>query len=237
MEKDGDYLLLVGFCICAFCMYKSPCQQVSEMKKMRRKCREEWNSPVCGICGLLASRCVVCRFVVIPAVTAFCCLFHGILGLCMHASVSLQSFSVVLPSAWCLSVVTDGHTFSDWLPGPMLVDVHLGVICVVIGSFLICFSSLCFMFLIRKGLFISVLSQHEQLTCQWRLNKSWPKSAKLMMSVYQARFHAKNLQNNGKQDIAQRTKFLKVLRQPGQASSSLARLLLSMATLKATFRW
>ena len=29
----------------------------------------------------------------------------------------------------------------------------------------------------------------------------------------QARFHAKNLQNNGRQDIAQRTKFLKVLRQ------------------------
>ena len=145
MEKDGDYLLLVGLCICTFCMYKSPCQQVSEMKKMRRECREEWNSPVCGICGLLASRCVVCQFMVIPMVTAFYCLFHGILGLCVHVSVSLRFFSVLSPSAWCLSVITDGHTSSDWSPGPMLMDVHLGVICVVIGSFLICFSSLCFL--------------------------------------------------------------------------------------------
>ena len=160
MEKDGDYLLLVGFCICTFCMYKSPCQQVSEMKRMRRGCREEWNSPVCGICGLLTSRCVMCRFMVIPVVTAFYCLFRGILGLCMHVSVSLWFFSVVSPSAWCLLVVTDGHASSDWSLGPMLVDVHLGVICIMIGSFLICFSSLCFMFLIRKGLFISVLSQH-----------------------------------------------------------------------------
>ena len=93
-----------------------------------------------------------------PAVTAFCCLFRVILGLCVDVSPSLRFFSVILPSAWCLSVVTDGHASSDWLPGPMLVDVCLGVICVVIGSFLVCFSSLCFyvFFLIRKGLFISV---------------------------------------------------------------------------------
>ena len=79
-----------------------------------------------------------------PAVTAFCCLFCVILGLCVDVGPSLRFFSVVSPSAWCLSVVTDGHASSDWSPGPMLVDVHLGVICVVIGSFLVCFSSLCF---------------------------------------------------------------------------------------------
>ena len=93
-----------------------------------------------------------------PAVIAFCCLFHVILGLCVDVSPSLRFFSVILPSAWCLSVVTDGHASSDWSPGPMLVDVRLGVICIVIGSFLVCFSSLCFyvFFLIRKGLFVSV---------------------------------------------------------------------------------
>ena len=100
------------------------------------------------------------------AVTAFCCLFCVNLGLCMDVSPSLRFFSVISPSAWCLSVITDGHASSDWSPGPMFVDVHLGVICVVIGSFLICFSSLCFyvFFLIRKGLFISVLSQHSSST-------------------------------------------------------------------------
>ena len=94
----------------------------------------------------------MCWFVVIHAVTAFCCLFRGILGLCVHASVSLQFFSVILPSAWCLSVITDGHASSDWSLGPMLVDVCLGVICVVIGSFLICFISLCFYVFDKEGL-------------------------------------------------------------------------------------
>ena len=55
----------------------------------------------------------------------------------MDVSPSLRFFSVISPSAWCLSVVTDGHASSDWSPGPMLVDVHLGVICIVIGSFLV----------------------------------------------------------------------------------------------------
>ena len=79
-----------------------------------------------------------------PAVTAFCCLFHVILGLCVDVSPSLRFFSVVSPSAWCLSIVTDENASSDWSPGPMFVDVRLGVICIVIGSFLICFSFLCF---------------------------------------------------------------------------------------------
>ena len=62
-----------------------------------------------------------------PMVTAFCCLFRVVLGLCVDVSPSLRFFSVVSPSVWCLSVVTGGHASSDWLPGPMLVDVHLGV--------------------------------------------------------------------------------------------------------------
>ena len=41
------------------------------------------------------------------------------------------------PSAWCLSIVTDGRASSDWSPGPMLVCVCLGDICVVIGLSLI----------------------------------------------------------------------------------------------------
>ena len=151
--------MLVGFCICTFCIYKSPCQQVSEMKKDEKGMQGRVKLPCTGYMQLLTSRCVMCRFVVIPAVTVFYCLFCGILGLCMDVSVSLQFFSVVSPSAWCLSIVTNGDASSDWSLGPMLVDVRLGVICIVIGSFLICFSYLCFMFLIRKGLFISVLSQ------------------------------------------------------------------------------
>ena len=61
------------------------------------------------------------------AVTAFCCLFRVVLGLCMDVSPSLRFFSVLSPSVWCLSVITDRHASSDWLPGPMLVDVRLGV--------------------------------------------------------------------------------------------------------------
>ena len=60
-------------------------------------------------------------------VTAFCCLFRVILGLCMDVSPSLRFFSVVSPSVWCLSVITDGHASSDWSLGPMLVNVRLGV--------------------------------------------------------------------------------------------------------------
>ena len=38
------------------------------------------------------------------------------------------------PSAWHLSIITDGRTSSDWLLGPMLVCVCLGDVCIVIGS-------------------------------------------------------------------------------------------------------
>ena len=90
--------------------------------------------PCMGYMRLLASRCVVCRFMVIPAVTVFYCLFRGILGLCVYVSMPLQLFSVVSPSAWCLLIVTDGHASSDWSLGPMLMCVRLGDVCVMMGS-------------------------------------------------------------------------------------------------------
>ena len=90
--------------------------------------------PCMGYMRLLAPRCIMRWFVVIPMVTVSYCLFCGILGLCVNVSIPLQLFSIVSPSAWCLLIVTDGHTSSDWSLGPMLVCVRLGVICVVIGS-------------------------------------------------------------------------------------------------------
>ena len=101
-----------------------------------------------------------------PAVTAFCCLFRVILGLCVDVSLSLRFFSVVLPSAWCLSVVTDGHASSDWSPGPMLIDVRLGVICIMIGSFLVSvFSSLCFyvFFFDKEGLIVFITTPQPEI--------------------------------------------------------------------------
>ena len=61
-----------------------------------------------------------------PAVTAFCCLFRVVLGLCVDVIPSLQFFFVISPLVWCLSIVTDGHASSDWSPGPMLVGARLG---------------------------------------------------------------------------------------------------------------
>ena len=115
--------------------------------------------PCTGYMRLLASRCVMHQFMVIPAMTVSYCLFHEILGLCVNVSMPLRLFSIILPSAWCLSIVTDGRTSSDWLLGPMLVCVHLGVICVVIGLSLMFL--VFFVYVFDKGnLFISVLSQH-----------------------------------------------------------------------------
>ena len=114
--------------------------------------------PCMGYMQLLAPRCVVCQFVVIPAVTVSYCLFCGILGLCVNVSIPLRLFSLVSPSAWCLSIVTDGHTSSDRSPGPMLMCVCLGDICVVIGSSLMFLVFFVYVF-DKEKLFISVLSQ------------------------------------------------------------------------------
>ena len=115
--------------------------------------------PCTGYMQLLAPRCVVRQFMVIPMVTVSYCLFHGILGLCVNASMPLQLLSIVSPSAWCLSIVINGHASSDWSLGPMLVCVRLGVICVMIGSSLMFLVFFVYVF-DKEKLFISVLSQH-----------------------------------------------------------------------------
>ena len=95
---------------------------------------------------IIAPRSVMCQFVVVPVVTVSYCLFRGILSLCVNVSILLQLFFLVLPSAWHLSIVIDGCASSDWLPGPMLVCVRLGDVCIVIGSSLmfLVFFYLCF---------------------------------------------------------------------------------------------
>ena len=103
-----------------------------------------------------------------PTVTAFCCLFCVVLGLCVGVSPSLRFFSVISPSAWYLSVVTDGHTSSDWSPGPMLMDVRLGVYmcCGWVGSFLVSvFSSLLFLcfFFDKGGLIFFITKSFESM--------------------------------------------------------------------------
>ena len=108
---------------------------------------------------LLAPRCVMRRFVVIPVVTVSYCLFRGILGLCVNVSIPLRLFSLMLPSAWCLLIVTNGHASSDQSPGPMLVCVRLGDICIMIGSSLMFLVFFVYVF-DKEKLFISVLSQH-----------------------------------------------------------------------------
>ena len=45
--------------------------------------------PCMGYMQLLTSRCVVCRFMVIPMVTVSYCLFREILGLCVNVSMPL----------------------------------------------------------------------------------------------------------------------------------------------------
>ena len=102
-----------------------------------------------GYMRLLAPRSVMRRFMVVPTVTVSYCLFHGVLGFCVNVRISLRLFSLVSPSAWHLLIVTDGCTSSDWLPGPMLVCVHLGDVCVLIGSSLM-FLVFFFYVLIRK---------------------------------------------------------------------------------------
>ena len=115
--------------------------------------------PCTGYMRLLAPGCVMCWFVVIPTVTVSYCLFCGILGLCVNVSMPLQPLSIVSPSAWCLSIVTNGRTSSDWSLGPMLVGVRLGVICVVIVSSLMFLVFFVYVF-DKEKLFISVLSQY-----------------------------------------------------------------------------
>ena len=116
--------------------------------------------PCAGYMRLLAPRCVMRWSVIIPTATVSYCLFRGILGLCVNVSIPLRLFSLVSPSAWCLLIVTDGCTSSDWSPGPMLVCIRLGVICVMIRSSLMFLVFFVYVF-DKEKLFISVLSQQD----------------------------------------------------------------------------
>ena len=115
------------------CLYKSPCRQVTEMKGIRKGMQGRVKLPCMGYMRLLAPRGVMDRFMVAPAVTVSDCLFRGVWGFCVNVRIPLQLFSLVSLSAWHLSIITDGHASSDWSPGPMLVCVHLGDICIVMG--------------------------------------------------------------------------------------------------------
>ena len=111
---------------------------------------------------LLIPRSVMDRFMVIPMVIVSDCLFCGVRGFCVNVRIPLQLFSLVSPSVWFLSIVTDGRASSDWLPGPMLMCVHLGDVCIMMGSSLMFFSLFVYV-LIRKRLVISILSQQGQV--------------------------------------------------------------------------
>ena len=143
--------------------------------------------PCMGYMRLLTPRSVVDQFMVIPAVTVSDCLFRGVWGFCVNVRILLQLFSLVSPSAWCLLIVTDGCTSSDWWPGPMLVCVHLGDICIVMGSSLIFLVFFVYV-LIRKSW--SYLFYHN--TRSWhmegnpsRLNSCWGVGAPLVVHFVQ----------------------------------------------------
>ena len=119
--------------------------------------------PCMGYMWLLTPRSIVGWFMVVPAVTVSYCLFRGVLCFCINVKIPLQLFSLMSPSAWCLSIVTDGRTSSDWLLGPMLVCICLGVICVVIRSSLMFLVFFVYVF-DKEKLFISVLSQQHNLS-------------------------------------------------------------------------
>ena len=86
---------------------------------------------------LLVPRSIVDRFVVVPMVTVSDCLFRGVRGFCVNVKIPLQLFSLILPLVWRLLIITNGRTSSDWSPGPMLMCVRVGDVCVVMGLSLI----------------------------------------------------------------------------------------------------
>ena len=123
--------------------------------------------PCMGYMRLLTPRSVVGRFVVVPTVTVSYCLFHGVLGFCVNVRIPLRLFSLMSPSAWRLSIVINGHASSDWSPGPMLMYVCLGDVCVVIGSslmflvfFCLCVDKKSWSYLFYHNIFD--LQQHSQ---------------------------------------------------------------------------
>ena len=126
------------------------------------------------------------RFVFIPTVATFGCLFHGVQVLCAKCQNTLQLFLMSF-SIWCLSIIIDGHASSDQLLGPMLIKVHcfsclgliwvfwmrchhIGSLCCVCGTWFMhhvrvvfsVFSVFCYVEM-REKIIIIVLSQHPVL--------------------------------------------------------------------------
>ena len=131
------------------------------MKGIKKGMQGRVKLPCMGYMQLLTPRSVVGWFVVVPVVTVSYCLFHGVLCLCVNVRIPLRLLSLMSPSAWCLLIVTNGRASSDWSLGPMLMCVHLGDICIVIGSSLM-FLVFLFMFFDKKS--CSYLFYHNTLT-------------------------------------------------------------------------
>ena len=134
MEKRWGFFFASGFLYLYLYLYKSPCRQVTEMKGINRECRDGWNSPVWGICcclflgaswvpcvGVCDRSCSDSVWLLIPWGPGFLCKCKG----------TFTALSLISPSVWHLSIVTDGHASSDWSLGPMFVCVHLGLLCIV----------------------------------------------------------------------------------------------------------
>ena len=156
MEKDGD-CFTSGFLYLYLYLYKRPLSTSHGDERDGKGMQGRVELLCMGYMRLLSPRSVVGWFVVVPVVTVSYCLFHGVLCLCVNGRIPLRLFSLVLPSAWHLSIITNGHVSSDWSPGPMLMCVRLGDICVVIGSSLM-FLVFLFMFLIRKVVHICFIT-------------------------------------------------------------------------------
>ena len=62
------------------------------------------------------------RFMFIPAVAMFGCLFRGVQVFCVKCQNALQFF-LILFSIWRLSIIIDGCAFSDRSLGPMSIKV------------------------------------------------------------------------------------------------------------------
>ena len=133
MEKDGD-CFASGFFVSIPLSVQKPLSTSHGDERDRKGMQGRVKLPCMGYMWLFTPRSVMRRFVVVPTVTVSYCLFHGVLGISVNVSIPLQLFSLISPSAWRLSIVTDGCASSDWSLGPMLVCVHLGDVCVVIGS-------------------------------------------------------------------------------------------------------
>ena len=164
MEKDGDYLSKASEFLYLYLLYvQKPLLTSLRDEKDKKGMQGRVKLPCMGYMQLLTSRCVVCRFMVIPMVTVSYCLFREILGLCVNVSMPLWLFSIISPSAWCLSIVTDGHASSDWSLGPMLVCVCLGVICIVIGSSLMFLVFFVYVFDKEKFVHICFITTYQRL--------------------------------------------------------------------------